>query len=152
MDNKSIVAEGLQTIVTQLSQQADGHMIQSRVFAAEGFSKLAAKYEEHATEERGYVAQCVDRLIDLGYDVKLEAKPAGPVCKDPVEWVKTDLEVSREGLAGLGKLVEAAREDYATYDMLKDYYKDEEDDMFWGEAQLELIGCIGRKNWLVQQL
>jgi len=31
------VIEGLQTIVTELAQQADGHVIQSRVFASQGF-------------------------------------------------------------------------------------------------------------------
>ncbi|MDD6512168.1 ferritin-like domain-containing protein [Sharpea azabuensis] len=127
-------------------------MIQSRVFKAEGFNKLADKYAEHATEERGYVQQCIDRLLDLGCEVKLEAKAEGKVLKDPVEWVQYDLQVSKDGLAALAPLVEAARQDYTTYDILVKYYQDEEEDMYWGEAQLELIECIGRRNWLVQQL
>ena len=36
------------------AQQADGHEIQSRIFAAQGFKKLEEKYAEHADEERGY--------------------------------------------------------------------------------------------------
>ena len=59
---KEKVLEGLQIIVTDLAQQADGHAIQSRIFASEGFSKLADKYAEHAQEERGYVDQCIDRF------------------------------------------------------------------------------------------
>lgn len=151
MENKQYL-EGLQMIITQLSQQADGHMIQSRVFKAEGFNKLADKYAEHATEERGYVQQCIDRLLDLGCEVKLEAKDEGKVYKDPVEWIKYDLQVSKDGLAALASMIEEARQDYTTYDILVKYYQDEEEDMYWGEAQLELIECIGRKNWLVQQL
>ncbi|MDD6712327.1 bacterioferritin (cytochrome b1) [Sharpea azabuensis] len=151
MENKQYL-EGLQMIITQLSQQADGHMIQSRVFKAEGFNKLADKYAEHATEERGYVQQCIDRLLDLGCEVKLEAKAEGKVCKDPVEWIKYDLQVSKDGLAALAPMIEEARQDYTTYDILVKYYQDEEEDMYWGEAQLELIECIGRNNWLVQQL
>ena len=139
-------------IITQVSQQADGHMIQSRVFKAEGFNKLADKYAEHATEERGYVQQCIDRLLDLGCEVKLEAKAEGKVYKDPVEWIKYDLQVSKDGLAALAPIIEKARQDYTTYDILVKYYQDEEEDMYWGEAQLELIECIGRNNWLVQQL
>ena len=73
------VIKGLQTIVTELAQQADGHALQSRIFAAQGFSKLAAKYAEHAVEERGWVEKCTDRLLDLGVDVKLEAKKEAPV-------------------------------------------------------------------------
>ena len=149
---KEKILEGLQIIVTDLAQQADGHQIQSRVFAAEGFTKLADKYAEHAEEERGYVQQCIDRILDLGGEVKLEAKKAGPVHKDPVDWVKYDLQVSKDGLAWLGELVEEARADYTTFDILKKYYQDEEEDMYWGEAQLELIECIGKQNWLLQQL
>lgn len=26
------------------------------------------------------------------------------------------------------------------------------EDMFWDEQQLDLIQCIGKENWLVQQL
>ena len=152
MANKEKILESLQFLVTNLAQQADGHMIQSKIFASEGLTKLAAKYTEHAAEERGFVDQFIDRMIDLGGDVKLEAKPEGPVYKDPVEWIKYDLKVSIDGLALLATYVEEAREDYTTFDMLKVYYQDEESDLYWAQAQLELIDCIGKENWMLQQL
>ena len=152
MANNEKVIAGLQTIVTDLAQQADGHQLQSRIFASMGFTKLADKYAEHAAEERGYVQQCIDRILDLGGEVKNEAKKEAPVCKDPVDWVKYDLQVSIDGLAWLKELTEAARGDYTTFDILKKYYQDEEEDMYWGQAQLELIECIGKQNWLLQQL
>ena len=152
MADKAKILAGLQVIVTDLEQQAAGHDIQARVFAAQGFTKLADKYKEHAEEERGYVIKCIDRIIDLGGEVKLEAKKAGPVCKDPLEFVKYDLQVSKDGLAWLAGLVEEARSDYTTYDILKEYYQDEEEDMYWGEGQLELIEKIGTQNWYIQQL
>jgi len=151
MANEKVI-EGLQIIVTDLAQQADGHQLQSRIFASEGFTKLADKYAEHAEEERGWVTKCIDRLLDLGCEVKLEAKREAPVCKNPVDWVKYDLQVSRDGLAWLKEITDAALDDYTTYDILKAYYQDEEEDMFWGEQQLELIECIGVQNWLVRQL
>ena len=150
-DNKQII-EGLQMIVTALAQQADGHALVSRVFASQGFDKLAEKYAEHATEERGYVDKCADRILDLGGELKLEAKQAGPICTDPVDWVKYDLQVSIDGLALLKGLIDAAAGDLTTYDLLKDYYQDEEEDMYWGPQQLELIEMIGKENWLVKQL
>ena len=84
--------------------------------------------------------------------MKLEEKTAAPVYKDPFEWVKYDIQVSKDGLAWLGFLVEEARTDYTTFDILKKYYQDEEEDMYWGEAQLELINLIGKENWLIRQL
>ena len=151
-NNNKIILAGLQGIVTGLSQQADGHMIQSRIFAGQGFTKLAEKYAEHASEERGYVDQCIDRILDLGGQVKNETKAEAPTYTDPIEWVKYDLQVSREGLAGLASLIEAAIKDPTTYGILVDYYKDEEEDLHWGEQQLELIDKIGEQNWLIRQL
>lgn len=151
MANEKVIA-GLQQIVTDLGQQADGHQLQSRIFANMGFTKLAEKYAEHADEERGWVTKCIDRLLDLGCDVKLEAKKEAPVCKNPVDWIKYDLEVSKAGLAWLAEITEAAREDYTTYDILKAYYQDEEEDMYWAQSQLEMIECIGVQNWLLRQL
>lgn len=142
----------LQFIATNLAQQADGHLIQSRVFAAKGYSKLAEKYAGHATEERGYVEKCIDRILDLGGKVKLEAKKEGNVIEDPIEWVKHDLQVSKNGLEMLAKMVVTAQDDLTTYDLLKDYYQDEEEDMYWGEQQLELIEVIGKQNWILRQL
>ena len=150
MDNKVIA--GLQTIVTELAQQADGHLIQSRLFASQGLSKLAKQYEEHAAEERGYVVKCIDRLIDLGVEVKLEDKKCAPIICDAVEYLKHDLQVSKDGLAWLKEILIAAQDDPTTYDILKDYYQDEEGDMYWVEQQLALIELIGKQNWLVKQL
>lgn len=150
MENK--VIEGLQTIVTELAQQADGHLIQSRIFASQGLSKLAKQYEEHAAEERGYVVKCIDRLIDLGCEVKLEAKNAAPIFCDAVEYLKHDLQVSKDGLAWLKEIVCAAQDDPTTFDILKDYYQDEEGDMYWTEQQLALIELIGKQNWFSKQM
>ena len=66
---------------------------------------------------------------------------------DALEFVKYDLQVSKDGLAWLGGLVEEARTDYTTYDILKEYYQDEEEDMYWAEGQLELVEKIGAQNW-----
>lgn len=152
MANNEALIQGLQAIVTALSQQADQHAMQARIFASEGFSKLDEKYAGHAEEERGYVTKCIDRILDLGGEVKVEEKKAMPVYKDPEDFVKFDLQVSKNALPGLSQLVEASRTDYTTFDLLKEYFEDEEQDMYWGETQLQLIEAIGKQNWLVQQV
>ena len=150
--NKEKICEGLQIIVTELAQQADGHLIQSRIFAAQGLTKLAEKFAEHSTEEHGYVEKCVDRLLDFGCEVKNGDKKSSPIYKDAVDFLKYDLQVSKDGLKWLGELVEESRGDYKTFEILEEYYKDEEEDMYWAEQQLELIELIGKQNWLSKQV
>ena len=79
-DNEKVIC-GLQAIVTGLSQQADGHAIQSRIFASQGLTKLA----------------------------KNEDKKCAPVYTDAVEYLKYDLQVSKDGLKWLAEIVNAAQ-------------------------------------------
>ena len=142
----------LQVIVTQLSQQSDGHLIQSRIFAGQGLTKLAEKYAEHSTEERGYVEKCIDRIIDLGGEVKLEDKKSAPVYNDAEDFLKYDLQISKDGLNWLLDIVKLAQGDLTTFGILSDYYKDEEKDMYETQQQLDLIKMIGKENWLAKQI
>lgn len=80
------------------------------------------------------MTKCIDRILDFGVEVKPEAKKEAPVYKDSVDWIKHDLEVSKHGLGLLDTIVEEARQDYTSFDMLKDYYIDEEEDLYWDEA------------------
>ncbi len=66
--------------------------------------------------------------------------------------MKYDLQVSKDGLAWLAGLVEEARSDYATFDILRDYYMDEEKDMYESEQELALVECIGKTNWYAKQV
>ena len=152
MSDKAKILEGLQTIVTDLAQQADGHELQARIFASQGLTKLADKYDEHAAEERGYVKKCADRILDLGGSLKLGDKKDAPLFTDAVEYMKYDLQVSKDGLAWLAGLVEEARSDYTTFDILKEYYQDEETDMYESEQELALVECIGKTNWYAKQV
>ena len=40
----------------------------------------------------------------------------------------------------------------ATYDILKEYLKDEEEDLYWSETTVELIEKLGEQHWLLTQL
>ncbi len=148
--NKSI--QVLQAYATGLAAQSFSHKVQSKIFASQGLSKLADKYTEHATEEMGYVDQFIDRIIDLGGEAKVEASPEQEVYKDPVAFIKADLAISREQVPILMQVVSSLVDDFKTYDILRAYALDEEEDMYWSEQQLELIEKIGLQNWIMKQI
>ncbi|MBQ3680172.1 MAG: hypothetical protein II927_02415, partial [Paludibacteraceae bacterium] len=93
--NKSI--EALQFFITNLNAQSFQHKLQAKIFGAQGFSKLEEKYLEHAKEEAEFVDQFIDRLIDLGGEIKQEAVAAQTLHTNVVEFLKADQKVSVEG-------------------------------------------------------
>ena len=148
--NKSIAA--LQAYATGLAAQSLQHKTESKIFAAQGYTKLAEKNAEHAVEEMGWVDQFIDRILDLGGTPLVQAGPEMPVFTDPVEYIKADLAISHKEVPVLQNLTISLQDDFKTYDILRGYALDEEDDMYWSETQLELIEKIGLQNWLVKQL
>ena len=150
--NTQVSIQLLQAYATGLAAQSMQHKVQSKVFAAQGLTKLAEKYADHSAEEMGWVDKFIDRIIDLGGEAKVESAPAQTIYSDPEEFLKADLEVSVREVPNLGKAVLAVAEDLTTYDLLKGYYQDEEEDMYWMQAQVELIALIGKQNWIIKQL
>ena len=152
MSDKQATIEALQAIVTGLSANSFGHRIQSKIFAGLGFESLGDKYAGHADEEMGFVEQFMDRILDLGGEIKQEAQEAKPVYTDIVEFIEADYNVSVEGIALVNKMMESGIFDTTTYDLMKEYLKDEEEDMYWSEQQLDLCKMIGKENYLTQLL
>lgn len=142
----------LQAYATGLAAQSMQHKVQSKVFKSMGLNVLADKYASHSTEEMEWVDKFIDRIIDLGGEAKVEAAPAQTIYKNPVDFIKADLEVSEREVPRLGEITLSVAADMTTYDLLKGYYQDEEEDMYWMRGQLDLIECIGLQNWLIKQL
>lgn len=142
----------LQFFVTGLSNGAFQHVMQSRVFKAQGYDKLAAKFGDHAKEEDEWVGKFIDRILDLGGEVKLEAREAAPIVSEPVQYMNAELDRQCKGLEILSKCMEEVKEDVTTYDILKDYFKDEEQDLYDDQAEIDLIKKLGEANWLMTKL
>lgn len=151
MDAKKSI-EALQFFITHLTNGAFAHLVQGKHFAAMGFGKLGEKYTGHYTEEMGWVEKFMSRINDLGGEVKIEDQQGREVVKDPVDYVKADLEIQVKGVDLLRDCMKGLVEDPITYDLMKDYLADEEEDLYWSQEQVEMVEMIGRQNWLVQQL
>ena len=149
MDKQKSI-EALQFFVTNLNAQSFQHKLQAKIFGSIGYKKLESKYLEHAEEEQGFVNQFIDRLLDLGGELKQEAVEAQTLYEDPVEFLKADYQVSVEGIELLRKCIDGIKDDLTTFDIMKEYLKDEEEDMYWSEEQLGLIGLISAKPWLMK--
>ena len=144
--------EALQLFATGLTEGALVHKLQGQIFKSQGFDKLGQKYIDHFNEEMEWVEKFVDRIMDLGGEVKFEgAKTRALIC-DPVEYVKADLKIQEAGVDMLYKCMETLINDPTTYDIMKAYLADEEEDLYWSQGTMEMIEKIGKENWLFTQV
>ena len=152
MADKQEEIKALQMVVTGLSDQSFSHRIQGLVFGAKGLQALADKYAAHANEEMAWVEKFANRILDLGGDVKIEARPEVKVYDDTVEYLKSEKKVSEEGIAQVTAMMPAFEGDFVAYEDMKAYLIDEDADLQETNQDLELIELIGVQNWLVQKL
>lgn len=150
--SKQEVVGMLQAYVTAVTANAINHQFQAQVFGNQGFRKLKKKYDRHATEELDFVTKAIDRMLDLGGDVKQEAAPEQPVITDFLTYLKADADKQTAGMQVLEQQVNHDNFDVTTYDLLKDYYIDEDEDLNWDLQTLDLIDQIGIQNYLTKQL
>lgn len=139
----------LQFFVTGLSNGAFTHKVEGQIIKSAGYDKLGDKYVSHYNEEMEWVTKFIDRILDLGGAVKVEQRPEMALVYDPVEYVKCDLKRQTEGIEVLRNCMETVKNDPTTYDILKEYLKDEEDDLYWSENAVEMIKKLGESNWLM---
>lgn len=152
MADKQAEIQSLQWIVTALSNQSFGHRIQGLVFGSKGLQALADKYAAHADEEMAWIEKFADRILDLGGDIKIEARPEVKVYDDIVEYLKNEKKVSEEGIAKVSEMMPTFAADFVAYEDMKTYLIDEDIDLQETNQDLELIELIGVQNWLVQKL
>ena len=151
METKKSI-EALQFFVTHLAEGAIVHKQQGMIFKAQSITKLGQKYIDHFNEEMGWVEKFTERILDLGGEIKFEGMKSRDLICDPVEYVKADLAIQGPGVEMLMKCMADLKDDPTTYDLLKAYLKDEEEDLYWSQGAVELIEKIGTQNWLLLQL
>ena len=151
MDAKKSI-EALQFFATGLTEGALVHKLQGQIFKAKGFSKLGQKYVDHFTEEMEWVEKFNDRILDLGGEIKAEGAKSRELIANPIDYIKEDLKIQVAGVDLLYKCMETLKDDPTTYEIMKGYLKDEEEDLYWSQGAVELIECIGVQNWLFTQV
>ncbi len=142
----------MQQVINELTGSSFVHKMQGQLFKSQGFTKLGEKYMSHYTEEMGWVEKFTDRMLDLGCVPQVKVCNETALINDAVEYIKADMLLQREGVESLYKVMPLLANDPTTYDIMKAYLADEEEDLYWDEEQLELVAQIGRQNWLVKQM
>lgn len=122
------------------------------IFKSQGFTKLGQKYIDHFNEEMEWVDKFTERILDLGAEVKFEGMKERALIQNPIDYIKEDLKIQEAGVEMLYKCCEGLINDPTTYDLMKAYLADEEEDLYWSQGAVDMINCIGVQNWLFTQV
>lgn len=151
MGNEDLI-NGLKEIATGLNNQTFNRQIQIEILKSKGFLKLAEKNSSHLKEESEYLKQTIKYIINLNGDCNFNGELKVKVFENPVDLLKNEYEISKNGLIFLREIINKAKEEFEVYDFLVEYYKDEQEDLNWTKTQLELIKTIGEENFLINQI
>lgn len=148
MKAKKNSIELMQWIVSALTPAMNLHRVQSRIFEKQGYVKIAKKLTESADEEQMWIDTFVDRLIDIGGDIKLNYEQNTEVCMNVMEYLEKEAEDSAVSIDAFYDRVNADDYDGVTYLKIMSYLEDEEADAVWFKAQIELAEAVGKENYL----
>lgn len=151
MDKQKSI-EALQFFATGLTEGALVHKLQGQIFKSQGFEKLGKKYVDHFNEEMEWVEKFVERILDLGGEIKFGGAKSRELISNPIEYIKADLDIQKAGVDLLYKCCETLVNDPTTYEIMVGYLKDEEEDLYWSQGAIDMIECIGAQNWLFSQV
>ncbi len=98
--------------------------------------------------------EIIERILYLDGIPNLQRLFPLRIGQDPIEQHKLDLELETEAVQRLNKGIGLCREkgDHGTRTMLDEILKGEENSVDWLQAQLHIIGEIGKERYLAQQI
>ena len=119
-----------------------------------GYGKLAKKKREESLEEMRDAEALIDRILYLEGVPNMQRLNPVPVGEDVPEQHRLDLEMELAAVERLNDAIALCREkaDNGTRELLEEILKGEEKSVDWLEAQLHVIGEIGKERYLAEQL
>ncbi|MDD9945658.1 MAG: bacterioferritin [Myxococcales bacterium] len=126
----------------------------SKMCANWGYNRLAAKKREESIEEMRDAEAVMDRILFLDGVPNMQRLNPVKLGENPVEQHELDLALELEAVARLNKAIALCRDkgDNGSRELLERILKGEEHAVDWLEAQLHVIGEIGKERYLAEQL
>jgi bacterioferritin len=148
------VIEALNDILTAELTAINQYFVHYKMCENWGYGKLAKKKRDESLEEMQDAEKIIHRVLFLEGVPNMQRLNPIRVGEDVPEQHRLDLEMERAAVERLNKAIALCREkdDNGTREMLEGILKGEEEAVDWLEAQLHMIGEIGKEAYLAEQL
>ncbi len=154
MKGNAEIIKALNEVLTAELTAINQYFIHARMCGNWGYVRLASKKHEESVGEMKDAKAVIDRILYLEGVPNLQKLDPLRVGEDPVEQHRNDLALESEATVRLNKAIELCRSkgDNGSREMLEGILKGEEESVEWLEAQLHVIGEIGKEAYLAEQI
>lgn len=154
MQGDQEILTALNDILTSELTAINQYWVHHKMLENWHYGRLAKKKREESIEEMKHADKIIARILFLDGVPNLQRLGPVRVGEEPVEMHKLDLEVEREAVGRLNKVIALCldKRDAGTRELLEDLLEDEEDSIDYLEAQLKLVEDVGRERYLAEQI
>lgn len=154
MKGDSDVIDLLNELLTHELTAINQYFIHSKMCANWGYHRIAKQKRAESIEEMHHADWVIDRILFLDGVPNMQRLNPVRVGEDVVEQHQLDLELEIEARERLNRGVQLCTQkgDNGTRVLLERILSSEEDGIDWLEAQLHIIGEIGKERYLAEQL
>jgi bacterioferritin len=148
------IIEVLNEVLTAELTAINQYFIHHKMCENWGYERLSKKKREESIGEMKDADAVMERILYFDGLPNMQRLFPVRVGEDPIEQHKADLAVETEAIARLNDAIKLCREkgDNGTRDLLERILHGEEEGADWLEAQLHIVGEIGKEQYLAEQI
>ena len=148
------ILEALNDVLTAELTAINQYFVHAKMCGNWGYRKLEKAKRDESIDEMKDADRILDRILFLDGTPNMQRLNPVRVGEDPIEQHKVDLALEQESVVRLNQAIALCREkgDNGTRELLEDILRGEESAVDWLEAQLHIVGEIGKEPYLAEQI
>ncbi len=148
------VIQVLNEVLTGELTAINQYFIHARMCRNWGFKRLDKHFYQESVDEMRDADKLIERILYLEGVPNMQRLNPVRVGEDPREQLELALAAERDAVERLNRGIALCRDhgDNGTRELLVEILEGEERSVDWLEAQIHLIGDIGRERYLAEQI
>ncbi len=154
MQGDAQIIEALNDVLSAELTAINQYFIHHKMCENWGYQRLSKKKREESIGEMKDADCVIERILYFEGVPNMQRLYAVRVGEDPIEQHRLDLALETEAIKRLNDAIALCRKqgDNGTRELLEVILKGEEEGADWLEAQLHIIGEIGKEAYLAEQI
>jgi len=154
MQGQAQIIEALNDVLTAELTAINQYYVHYKMCENWGYQRLAHKMREESIEEMKHADELIERILFLDGVPNMQRLNPVKVGENVPEQLQLELDTELDAVKRLNAGIALARDagDNGTRALLESMLTDEEESVDWHEAQIGMIGELGKEAYLAEQI